>query len=62
MKRNKCPYCPKSFQSPKDLDRHLRKKHGLSPVTLKETTSEEKAKFIEQCQEMLEEKNNEDGA
>jgi uncharacterized C2H2 Zn-finger protein len=54
MKKHKCPYCPKSFQSPKDLDKHLQKIHKLSPITIKETTSAEKAEFIDQCMELME--------
>ncbi len=32
VQRHQCPLCPKSFQSPNDLDKHLRKIHGTSRV------------------------------
>ena len=33
--KNKCPCCPKEFQSEKDLERHCLKYHNSSLVNLK---------------------------
>lgn len=56
MKKHKCPYCAKKYQSIKDYDKHMQKIHGLNPVEIKETTDDEKSEFVKQCEEMLSKK------
>lgn len=51
----KCPCCPKTYQSSNDLDRHLQKIHGLSPVSLRNVPESEKSDFVKQCLKLLHE-------
>lgn len=53
MKKYKCQYCSKSYQSYKDLDRHLQKIHGLKPTKFKKSTKEEQSEFINQCLKLM---------
>lgn len=53
--KEKCPLCPKEYQSRNDLDEHLKKIHGLSIANIKNRTEKEKSEFIEQCTEILDE-------
>lgn len=53
--KEKCPLCPKEYQSENDLDEHLRKIHGLSIAIIKKRTEGEKSEFVEQCAEILDE-------
>ena len=49
----KCPKCPKEYQSEKDLERHLKRIHGLSVAVLKQHSEEEQEKFLDRCLEQL---------
>jgi len=51
----KCPQCPKEYQSQKDLDKHMKKIHGLSPVKLKKISEERKSDLVKKCLELLKE-------
>ena len=53
--KEKCPRCPKQYQSKNDLDEHLKKIHGLSfaKIFKQKRTEEEKSEFIEQCKGIL---------
>lgn len=53
--KEKCPWCPKQYQSEKDLDEHLKKIHGLSIADIKKRTEKEKSEFVKQCKEILDE-------
>jgi len=53
MKRKKCNQCPKSFQSQRDLDRHMQKIHGLVPVDIPKKSDEEKSEFSKKCAEIM---------
>jgi len=55
MEKKKCPLCPKEYQSPNDLEDHLKKYHGLSIAHIKQYSEEEKSEFVEQCTKILEE-------
>lgn len=49
----KCPKCPKEYQSEKDLERHLKRIHGLSVVVLKQHSEEDKSEFMKKCLDVL---------
>lgn len=49
----KCPLCPKEYQSENDLDEHLKKIHGLSIASIKKRTEGEKSEFVKQCLDIL---------
>jgi len=51
---NKCHLCSKQYQSPKDLEKHLKKIHGLSISHTKDFSEEEKTDFAKQCAKILE--------
>ena len=51
----KCPQCPKEYQSEKDLERHLKRIHGLSVAVLKQYSDEEREEFLDRCLEQLKE-------
>jgi len=53
MGKYKCQFCPKSFQSKKDLEKHLKRIHGLTIAKLKEHSNEEKSEFTKQCLEIM---------
>lgn len=53
MNKYQCTQCPKSFQSKKDLDRHMQRVHGLTPVKIPEKYDEGKSEFAKQCAELL---------
>lgn len=55
MKKFKCPYCPKSYQSKNDLVKHAKRIHGLSIATLKKLSEEEKTDFMAQCLAIMDE-------
>ena len=55
MKKYKCQFCPKSFQSKNDLEKHLKRIHGLTIAELKEHSDDEKSEFINQCLEIMNE-------
>ena len=55
MKKYKCPYCPKSYQSKNDLVKHAKRIHGLTIATLKKLSEEEKTDFMAQCLEIMNE-------
>ena len=49
MKKYKCQFCLKSYQSKNDLEKHLQRIHGLTIATLKELSEKGKTEFMEQC-------------
>ena len=51
----KCPCCPKEYQSKNDMERHLKKIHGLSVAKIRPTSSEEQSAFVKQCLEVMDE-------
>lgn len=51
----KCPLCPKEYQSENDLQRHIKKIHGLSVAVLKQHSNEEQSEFLQKCLKVLEE-------
>lgn len=53
--KKKCPLCPYKYQSPNDLDSHLRKIHGLSKATIKQYSEEQKTEFAQKCARILNE-------
>lgn len=53
--KHKCPLCPKEYQSINDLDAHLKKIHGLSPVAFRNIPESEKSEFIKKCLTVLKE-------
>jgi uncharacterized Zn-finger protein len=55
LTKKKCPYCPKKYQSPNDLDAHLQKIHGLTPAKIKEHSKEEQSEFVKKCVKILDE-------
>jgi len=55
MEKHKCQFCPKSFQSEKDLEKHLKHIHGLTIATLKKLSDEGKKEFMEQCLGIMDE-------
>jgi hypothetical protein len=55
MKKYKCKFCPKSFQSEKDLEKHLKRIHGLTIATLEKLSDEGKTEFMDQCLGIMDE-------
>ena len=55
MEKYKCPYCPKLFQSEKDLKKHLKRIHGLTIAALEKLSDEGKTEFMEQCLGIMDE-------
>lgn len=55
MKKYKCQFCLKSFQSEKDLKKHLERIHGLTVAEMEGHTEEEQSEFVEQCLGIMDE-------
>lgn len=51
--KEKCPLCPKEYQSENELDEHLKRIHGSSIAKIKKGTEGEKSDFAKQCAELL---------
>ena len=52
----KCPLCPKEYQSEKDLQRHMKRIHGLSVAVLNQHSKKEQSEFLQKCVKLLKEK------